>query len=1082
MKSAATTLVFLGGMFSLQGQIAQTNILGGIGMSIPDGDPNGIEDVRIVASDIAQITSVKVRLQISGKFNGDLYVYLRHTNGSSSHLSVLLNRVGRTDSNIYGYSDSGFDVTLADTAANDIHSYRNVTNLPANTPLSGTWQPDARFVDPAIVTVDFPRSAFLSAFNGAGASGEWTLFLADMDGGGKNSFDGWGLELTGKAASVITWTNPASIPYGTALSSNQLNATANIPGTFVYSPAAGTILTVSNNYPLSVMFLPDDTNNYAAASASVTINVMTVGISVGADSKSRTYGGTNPPLTGTLNGVLNGDHITASFQTTATTNSRAGNYPITPAFLDPNGRLANYSVLANNGQMTVGPAVLGVSADAKSRGYGITNPVLTAIFIGFVNGESLTNSDVAGAPLLSAAAVTNSPPGSYVITNRLGSLTATNYTFSLTNGTLTVFAGTITVTASNQSRSYGATNPVLTFSYSGFVNGDTAAVISGSPVLTVGANTNSPMGSYAITNSLGSLTATNYAFILTNGTLTVNPVALGITANSTNKVYNGAGFSGGNGVTYNGFVNGQTAAVLGGTLSYGGTSQNATNTGSYPIVPGGLTATNYAISFTNGTLTILSASLTVTAGSTNKIYGQNRIFTGTEFTAAGLTNGDSVISVTLTSGGATNSATVGSYSINTTNAVGNGLSNYTVSYVSGTLAVSPAVLGASADPKSRGYGITNPVFTASFTGFVNGQSLTNSDVVGAPLLNTTAGTNSPPSTYVITNRLGSLTATNYTFSLTNGTLTVNPAALVITANNTNKVYDGAGFSGGNGVTYNGLVNGQTAAVLGGTLNYGGTAQGATNTGSYTIVPAGLTATNYALSYSNGTLTVSARGVTVTADAKTKVYGRIDPTLTYQSAPPLLGSDSFSGALTRAVGESIGNYTISQGTLTVSTNYSLTYVGTNLTITPAGLIVTAGSTNKVYGQTKLFAGTEFTTTGLTNGDSVASVTLTSGGATNSATVGSYSINPTNAVSSALSNYTFSYVPGTLTVTPAVLGVSADTKSRVYGTTNPLFTATFTGFVNGQSLTNSDVTGAPLLIPQPARTVHLAFTSSRTRLAV
>src|ERR1035438_8002076 len=156
--------------------------------------------------------------------------------------------------------------------------------------------------------------------------------------------------------------------------------------------------------------------------------------------------------------------------------------------------------------------------------------------------------------------------------------------------------------------------------------------------------------------------------------------------------------------------------------------------------------------------------------------------------------------------------------------------------------------------------------------------------------------NSPPGAYAITNSLGSLTATNYTFSLTNGTLTVNPAALLITANNTNKDYDGVGFIGGNGVTCNGFVNGQTTAVLGGALSYGGTAQGATNAGSYTIVPAGLTATNYALSYSNGTLTVSARGVIVSAQAQTKIYGRADPALTYQSAPPLLGGDSFSGGL------------------------------------------------------------------------------------------------------------------------------------------------------------------------------------------
>ena len=63
-----------------------------------------------------------------------------------------------------------------------------------------------------------------------------------------------------KAPSFVTWFSPADIAYGTALGAAQLNATANLPGTFVYSPAAGTILSAGNNQPLSVTFTPDDSN------------------------------------------------------------------------------------------------------------------------------------------------------------------------------------------------------------------------------------------------------------------------------------------------------------------------------------------------------------------------------------------------------------------------------------------------------------------------------------------------------------------------------------------------------------------------------------------------------------------------------------------------------------------------------------------------------------------------------------------------------------------------------------------------------------------------------------------------------
>jgi hypothetical protein len=79
-----------------------------------------------------------------------------------------------------------------------------------------------------------------------------------------------------KATPVITWSNPADIISGTALSSTQLNATADVPGIFTYTPAAGVILGVGPNQPLSVLFTPDDAVNYTNASKSVLITVMTL--------------------------------------------------------------------------------------------------------------------------------------------------------------------------------------------------------------------------------------------------------------------------------------------------------------------------------------------------------------------------------------------------------------------------------------------------------------------------------------------------------------------------------------------------------------------------------------------------------------------------------------------------------------------------------------------------------------------------------------------------------------------------------------------------------------------------------------
>src|SRR5262249_27028873 len=77
-----------------------------------------------------------------------------------------------------------------------------------------------------------------------------------------------------KATPVITWTTPADITYGTALGATQLNATANTPGTFAYTPPAGTTLTAGAGQTLSVTFTPTDAANFTTATKTVAINVL----------------------------------------------------------------------------------------------------------------------------------------------------------------------------------------------------------------------------------------------------------------------------------------------------------------------------------------------------------------------------------------------------------------------------------------------------------------------------------------------------------------------------------------------------------------------------------------------------------------------------------------------------------------------------------------------------------------------------------------------------------------------------------------------------------------------------------------
>ncbi|MBS0658395.1 MAG: PEP-CTERM sorting domain-containing protein [Verrucomicrobia bacterium] len=162
--------------------------------TIPDNDPTGLADLRSITSAIGSITDLKVTLNIAGGFNGDYYVYLTHGTG----FAVLLNRVGSTTGNPFGYTDSGLsNVTFTGSALVDIHQYQGTQNPLGGALSGGNWQVDGRNVDPAGALDTDPRTAFLSSFNGLDANGGWTLFVADVAGVGQGTLVSWSLQITG---------------------------------------------------------------------------------------------------------------------------------------------------------------------------------------------------------------------------------------------------------------------------------------------------------------------------------------------------------------------------------------------------------------------------------------------------------------------------------------------------------------------------------------------------------------------------------------------------------------------------------------------------------------------------------------------------------------------------------------------------------------------------------------------------------------------------------------------------------------------------------------------------------------------
>lgn len=159
--------------------------------AVPDGNLSGWSDTRTVGGlgDV-WISDLSVTLNISGGYNGDLYVYLSY-NGA---LLPLMNRLGVGASDFFGYGDAGLNVTFSDMGANNIHFYGG-GSVP-----TGTWQPDGRAIDPLSAASAFDlagTATFANRFSGMNPNGEWTLFIADVSGGGGSpTVTSWGLGMT----------------------------------------------------------------------------------------------------------------------------------------------------------------------------------------------------------------------------------------------------------------------------------------------------------------------------------------------------------------------------------------------------------------------------------------------------------------------------------------------------------------------------------------------------------------------------------------------------------------------------------------------------------------------------------------------------------------------------------------------------------------------------------------------------------------------------------------------------------------------------------------------------------------------
>jgi 6-phosphogluconolactonase (cycloisomerase 2 family) len=794
--------------------------------------------------------------------------------------------------------------TITTTKPNGVTVGQSITiGGVANTSFNGNFIV-ASVISPTVFT--YSQVATPPAVTPADAtSGNGSVTYAACTVTGKGNTCGG---LAGNRFATIPALGPnqsATITFSTTVNSTTLNGTT-LTNTAVISnksvvdpnPAnnSATVTTVVNTPGATVLTAPTTTATFggsATLTAILTNKVVSPATPTGISGETLTFTFAGNSYIGTTDASGTASVI-VPLGTLA-----GGTHP--SAFSVTFGGDATWQANGTTGTITVNPAQLLVTADNVSRTYG--TPVAWASNTNFYVGEMLTD----GAGNVQQVILS-------------GTSGATLPTFSTVVKATTADGSVIWI---NRGPSTSAVNPPLTYTLSGFVNGDTSAVVTGTAACTTTAVATSPIGLYPVTCTAGTLAAPNYTIVLSNGTssnstLSVIPAPLQVVVANQTRTYGAAdpAFTG----TITGIQNGDAISA-----TYASTDTATSPVGTYPIQPT-LTGTlsNYNVIITNGVLTITGAPLTVTAANASRVYGDpNPTFTGS---IVGLQNSET-ISVAYISA-ATQTSPVGSYAIvPVVTDPNNVLGNYILAIVNGTLTITQAPLTAAAVSTSRVYGDPNPAFTGVLTGLKNGDNITATFVSAA----TPA---SPVGVYAITpvfNDPNNLLP-NYAVTST-GTLTITPAPLTVAAANASRVYGDPdpAFNG----TLTGLKNNDPI-----TATFVSAATPASPVGTYAITPVlsdpnGLLG-NYTVTSTNGTLTVTPAPLAVQAADAAKAVGdpnppfsgtitglkNNDPISATYSSPADQTSPAGTYPITPALVDPnglLGNYqiTIINGTLTVS---------------------------------------------------------------------------------------------------------------------------------------------------------------------
>jgi sugar lactone lactonase YvrE len=644
----------------------------------------------------------------------------------SSSAAVLISGADCTLSVNFTPVVSGADnatLTLADNALNNVASVQQVTltgtgfqNAPAITwpnpvdILYGTVLSSTQLNAAASVSGTFAYSPAAGAIPGVGTQTLTATFTPTDTITYSSSTSTRNLTVN-QAMPIISWTDPASIPYGTALSSTQLNASASTAGTFVYNPALGTMPALGAE-TLSVTFTPTDTTDYQQATSTVALTVVQA-TSITALSVSSTNPAYGASVTLTASVVSGGNPANTGSLT----------------FFDNNTSIGS-------GTLADGIATLSVASLPTG-----TN-VITASYGGTPNFEASASNAI-----------------SVVVT------TDTTTTVLSASSTNPAYGASISLSATVTSGGSPVNGGVVKFSNGGISIG-TGTLINGVAAFTLAAlptGTNSIAASYGGTANFGASASNAVSVVVAMDTTTTV-----LSASSMNPAYDASVSlmatvaSGGSSVT-GGLVNFFDA----GTLIGSGPILNGVATLSVATLPTGANvitasyggAPNFAASASNAVLVTVAPGTTTTslsAPSTNPAYGENVALTAT-VTSGGspvtsgavtfLNNGASIGTGTITNGVATLSLATLATGTNIITASYGGTSNFGASASS---AVSVIVMPPSPTAPSEIITVSTPApvvpggVVSAATKLMAGENYSGTMKLTCVLTSAPTGAQSPP--------------------------------------------------------------------------------------------------------------------------------------------------------------------------------------------------------------------------------------------------------------------------------------------------------------------------------------------------